>query len=82
MSAALLPYRKAKTSIGQMVLVSDSIENTGQVQETIGRLQNEVRALQEELARTRRALEQREVLLRNARQRELELRAEAGAEKR
>ena len=82
MSAALLPNRKAAISIGQMVLVSDSTENTGQVQETIRQLQNEVWKLQEELARTRRALGQREVLLRNAHQRELELRAEAGAEKR
>ncbi len=79
MSAALLPNRTATISIGRMVLMSDSMENTGQVQTTIWQLQDEVRALQEELARTRRALEQREVLLRNARQRELELRAEAGA---
>jgi hypothetical protein len=67
-----------------MVLVSpwNSMDNTGQAQETIWQLQDEVRMLQEELARTRRALEHRAVLLRNAQQRELELRAEAGAEKR
>ena len=81
MSAALLPNRKATTSIGQIVLVSDSMENNGPVQETIRQLQNEVRNLQEDLARTRRALGQREVWLRNACQRELELRAEAGAGK-
>jgi hypothetical protein len=48
------------------------------VQEAIWRLQDEVKVLQEELVRTRRALEQREVLLRNSQQRELELRAEVG----
>jgi hypothetical protein len=71
-----------KSSIGQVVLISDSMGNKSRVQETIGQLRNEVRKLQEELARTRRALEQREGLLRNAHQRELELRAEAGAENR
>ena len=53
-------------------------EGGNKVQEMIWRLQGEVKVLQEELARTRRALEQREVLLRNSQQRELELRAEGG----
>ncbi|HWQ32226.1 MAG TPA: hypothetical protein VNQ79_05030 [Blastocatellia bacterium] len=45
-------------------------------QEYIAQLQSEVRTLREELARTERAVEQRDTLLRNALQRELELRAE------
>lgn len=49
------------------------------VQEAIGRLQDEVRWLQAELARTRRALEQRQVLLRNSQLRERELCSEVGA---
>jgi uncharacterized protein YlxW (UPF0749 family) len=45
-------------------------------QEYIAQLQSEVRTLREELARTERAVEQRDTLLRNSLQRELELRAE------
>lgn len=80
MGTALMPNRQATTSIGQKFSVSfnSPVEKDGgsKVQETIWRLQDEVKVLQEELARTRRALEQREILLRNSRQRELELRAE------
>lgn len=82
MSAALRPDQNKISSVGKFILVSDLKEEDGmtQVQGRIWQLQDEVRVLQEELARTRRALDQREVLLRNAQQRELELRAEVGAE--
>jgi hypothetical protein len=79
----LIQNRKATVS-----LISVSSHNAVQkdggskVQEAIWRLQDEVKVLQEELVRTRRALEQREVLLRNSQQREVELRAEVGAGKR
>ena len=85
MGTVFIPNRKATASIGQLIPISPYIpmvEEEGKVQDTIWRLQNEVKLLQEELARTRRALDHREVLLRNSQQRELELRAEAGAEKR
>jgi hypothetical protein len=82
----LLQNRKATTPIRQLISVSshNAIQKDGgsKVQEAIWRLQDEVKVLQEELVRTRRALEQREVLLRNSQQRELELRAEVGAGKR
>lgn len=57
-------------------------ESVRRVQGLIGQLQDEVRVLQEELARIRRALEQRQTLLQNSHQREVELRAAIGAEKR
>lgn len=79
----VIPNRKAMRSIGQVVSVfpqsPEEKEGTGKVQEAIQRLQDEVRILQEELTRTRRGLDQREMLLRNSRQRESELRAEVGA---
>lgn len=53
-------------------------QETGQVQETIWRLQAEVQQLQEELARTRRALDHRIILLQNSQLRERELRAVGG----
>ena len=80
MNTVLIPNRQATTSIGQKFSVSLNswVEKDGgsKGQETIWRLQDKVKVLQEELVRTRRALEQREILLRNSRQRELELRAE------
>ena len=80
MSATVTPNCKTTTTIGKLVFVSPlDKEGTGPVQETIWHLQDEVRVLQAELARTRRALEQRAVLLENYQQRELELRAEGGA---
>lgn len=83
MSASLKPSRNENLSIGQVVSISsyNSVENegAGKVQETIWQLQDEVRGLQEALVRTRRALDQRIILLRNAHQREFELRAEVGA---
>ncbi len=86
MGTTLIQNRKATTSIRQFISVSShsAVEKDGgsKVQEAIWRLQDEVKVLQEELVRTRRALEQREVLLRNSRQREVELRAEGGAGKR
>lgn len=82
MGIALVPNRQATTGRFMAVSPHNPMEGDGKVQETIWRLQDEVRVLQEELARTRRALEQREVLLRNSRQRELELRAEVGAGRR
>ena len=83
MSATITPNRKTTTSIGNLVFVSPlDKDGTGPVQETIWHLQDEVRVLQAELARTRRALEQRVVLLRNYEQREIELRAESGAGRR
>ncbi len=45
-------------------------------QEYLAQLQSEVRTLREELARAERAVEHRDTLLRNALQREQELRAE------
>lgn len=82
MSAALRPDQNPGSSIGKFIFVPEMREEEGmtQVQGRIWQLQDEVRVLQEELARTRRALDQREVLLRNAQRRELELRAEVGAE--
>jgi hypothetical protein len=41
-------------------------EGAGQTEERIWQLQDEVRRLQEEMVRTRRALAQREILLRNS----------------
>lgn len=61
---------------------SSSVKADDQVQETIWRLQDDVKRLQQELARTRRALEQRVILLRNAQQRETEFRAEVGVGRR
>lgn len=81
MSAALRSDQNPSSSVGRFILVSEIKEDgMTQVQGRIWQLQDEVRVLQEELARTRRALDQREVLLRNAQRRELELRAEVGAE--
>ena len=85
MGTGFNPNRKAAASSGQLISISPYsllAEEEGKVQDTIWRLQDEVRVLQEELVRTRRALDQRDVLLRNSQQRELELRAESGAEKR
>lgn len=80
-SAALRPDQNIISSVGNFILVSEMKEEGGmkQVQGRIWQLQDEVRVLQEELERTRRALDQRASLLRNAQQRELELRAEVGA---
>ncbi len=85
MSITSISQRQKTTSRSWLSASSDHLagsEENSKVQETIWRLQDEVKVLQEELARTRRALDQRELLLRNSRQRELELRAEIGAEKR
>lgn len=64
------------------MVIAEAREQVGTepVQEKIWQLQDEVRMLQEELVRTRRALDQRVILLKNARQRELELRAASGAD--
>ena len=82
MSVILSPNRKTVV-VGRNLIAfppANPPENqeTDQVQEAIWRLQGEVKRLQEELVRTRRALDQREVLLRNSQQRERELRAEGG----
>lgn len=45
-------------------------------QEYAARLENEIRTLREELARAQRAIEQRDILLKNSLKREQELRAE------
>lgn len=83
MGIALNPNRKTTTSIQKFsVSPNNLVEPGSKVQEAIWQLQNEVRILQEVLTRTRRALDQREVLLRNSKQRELELRAQVGAERR
>lgn len=85
MGTTSILQRQKTTSRSWFAVSSDPLvgsEENSKVQETIWRLQDEVKVLQEELARTRRALDQRELLLRNSRQRELELRAEVGAQKR
>ncbi len=86
MSTVLVTNRTAMVSIGYLVPVSPHSplekEGAGKAEEMIWQLQDEVRVLQEALARTRRAVEQREVLLRNSQQREIELRAQVGAGKR
>ena len=83
MDIALNPNRKTTTYIQKLsVSPNNLVEPGSKVQEAIWQLQNEVRILQEVLTRTRRALDQREVLLRNSKQRELELRAQVGAERR
>lgn len=80
------PHRNLSPSFGRLAFTLPAARqetgNARRVQERIGELQDEVRVLQEELARTRRALEQRQTLLQNAHQREVELRASIGAEKR
>ncbi len=79
MGTALISNHKATTATQQFLASPKNLVEPGsKVQEAIWRLQDEVRILQEVLTRTRRALDQREVLLRNSKQRELELRAEAG----
>lgn len=82
MSVVRMANRQAATSTGQVIEFSPAspvaTQETGQVQETIWRLRDEVKRLQEELARTRRALDHRIVLLQNSQLRERELRAEGG----
>ena len=82
MGVVRIPNREATIATGQVIEFPAAsplaMQGTGQVQETIWRLQNEVRQLQEELARTRRALDHRIVLLQNSQLRERELRAEGG----
>ncbi len=82
MSIVRIPNRQAATSIGQIIEFPPAspvaTQETGQVQERIWRLQAEVKQLQEELVRTRRALDHRIILLQNSQLRERELHAERG----
>ena len=80
MSVILSPNRKMANGKVPAFIPTNPLENqeVDHVQEAIGRLQCEVKRLHEELVRTRRALDQRDMLLRNAQQREKELRAESG----
>ena len=82
MSVVRITNRQVLSVGGQVVVFPpvnpSETQGADQVQETIWRLQDEVKQLQEELARTRRALDQRIVLLQNSQLRERELRAEDG----
>lgn len=63
--------RKANATDKQLVVTLPAkllVRQEEQVQEAIWQLQDEVKRLSQELARTRRALEQRVILLCNARQ--------------
>ncbi len=67
MGTALSSNRKLTTAIQQFSASPKNLVEPGsKVQEAIWQLQDEVRILQEVLTRTRRALDQREVLLRNS----------------
>lgn len=68
MSTLRVLKQKAKGSSGSLFPPQSRLEKegAGQTEERIWQLQDEVRRLQEEMVRTRRALAQREVLLRNS----------------
>jgi gas vesicle protein len=77
MRAVSTAEQAATESTGRL-LVFSSKHSSELVQETLGRLQEEVHRLQAQLARTRQDLEQRHSLLRKAQERERELRIEVG----
>ncbi|MFN7946921.1 MAG: hypothetical protein U0Z53_16335 [Blastocatellia bacterium] len=87
MSAALHLINQPVTSSVSEAAVERTLDNIAsfdqspeqrlrRAQDYIAQLQSEVRTLREELARAERSVEHRDTLLRNALQREQELRAE------
>ncbi len=87
MSAALHLINQSLTQPAREDVVEHNLDNVTsfdqspeqrlcRTQDYLAQLQSEVRTLREELARAERAVEHRDTLLRNALQREQELRAE------
>lgn len=75
---AVSKAEQAATESTERLLVFSPKHSSELVQETLGRLQEEVNRLQAQLARTRQDLEQRHSLLRKAQERERGLRIEVG----